>query len=217
MKIRLALLLTFSLFSYKVVAQSKNTVAPVPVNITIDIDKKYAPISRLIYGQFIELLFNYFEGGLWAEMIGDRKFFYPVNYSEILVPVNTRNYLGRWKPIGDNKFIVMDSVNVFTGEHSPKINVEPTILHGIQQQGFSLTKGKKYQGYIFLSAMPGISISLSLYKNQKKENADVIILKNITSAYKKYPFTFIAKEDTENAMLEITGMGNGSFNIGAIS
>ena len=217
MKIRLALLLTFSLFSYKVVAQSKNTVAPVPVNITIDIDKKYAPISRLIYGQFIELLFNYFEGGLWAEMIGDRKFFYPVNYSEILVPVNTRNYLGRWKPIGDNKFIVMDSVNVFTGEHSPKINVEPTILHGIQQQGFSLTKGKKYQGYIFLSAMPGISISLSLYKNQKKENADVIILKNITSSYKKYPFTFIAKEDTENAMLEITGMGNGSFNIGAIS
>ena len=37
-----------------------------------------APISPLIYGQFIEHLGRCIYGGLWAEMLEDRKFYYPV-------------------------------------------------------------------------------------------------------------------------------------------
>ena len=91
-----------------VVAQSKSTETVIPV--TIDINKQSEPISKLIYGQFIELLFNYFEGGLWAEMLGDRKFFYPVNSKETLNPINTRNYLGRWRPVGADEHVVMNIV-----------------------------------------------------------------------------------------------------------
>ena len=37
-----------------------------------------APISPYVYGQFIEHLGRCIYGGLWAEMLEDRKFFYPV-------------------------------------------------------------------------------------------------------------------------------------------
>ena len=36
-------------------------------------------ISKYVYGQFIEHLGRCIYGGLWAEMLEDRKFFYPVD------------------------------------------------------------------------------------------------------------------------------------------
>ena len=188
-----------------------------PVEVSINANVQYPPISKLIYGQFIELLFNYFEGGLWAEMIGDRKFFYPVNSNENLVPVNTRNYLGRWKPIGGDEFVTMDSTYVFTGGHSPVVRVEKDKEHGIKQQGLSLKKGKEYIGYIFLSAKQGVVINVNLYSKTKKENQQIVNIKNAGQSFKKYPFRFTASDDTENSVIEITGTGDGSFSIGTIS
>src|SRR3989339_472401 len=36
------------------------------------------PVSPYIYGQFIEHLGRCIYGGIWAEMLEDRKFYYPV-------------------------------------------------------------------------------------------------------------------------------------------
>ena len=46
--------------------------------VTIDATKPGEPIAPLVYGQFIEHLGRCIYGGLWAEMLEDRKFFYPV-------------------------------------------------------------------------------------------------------------------------------------------
>ena len=46
--------------------------------ITIDTRQQSEPISPYIYGQFIEHLGRCIYGGIWAEMLEDRKFFYPV-------------------------------------------------------------------------------------------------------------------------------------------
>jgi hypothetical protein len=46
--------------------------------VSIDVACKRAPISKYVYGQFIEHLGRCIYGGLWAEMLEDRKFFYPV-------------------------------------------------------------------------------------------------------------------------------------------
>jgi alpha-N-arabinofuranosidase len=205
LKIKLPIILAAFVLSQQAGAQITNVVPPPVVQVTIDAGKQYPPISKLVYGQFIELLFNYFEGGLWAEMIGDRKFFYPVNSNENLVPLNTRNYLGRWKPVGGDEFVTMDSTHVFVGEHSPGVRIEKNAEHGIQQQGLSL------------SAKPGVVVNVSLYNNEKKENKQILSFKNTTSSFKKYPLHFIAYDDTENASVEITGTGSGSFSIGTIS
>ena len=46
--------------------------------VTVDTTKSGAPISKYIYGQFIEHLGRCIYGGIWAEMLEDRKFYWPV-------------------------------------------------------------------------------------------------------------------------------------------
>jgi len=46
--------------------------------ITIDPAKTKEPISEFVYGQFIEHLGRCIYGGIWAEMLEDRKFYFPV-------------------------------------------------------------------------------------------------------------------------------------------
>ena len=53
--------------------------APAEVGVSLDLAKTRAPISKYVYGQFIEHLGRCIYGGLWAEMLEDRKFYYPVD------------------------------------------------------------------------------------------------------------------------------------------
>src|SRR5512133_4181805 len=46
--------------------------------VTVDTTKNGAPISKYIYGQFIEHLGRCIYGGIWAEMLEDRKFYFPI-------------------------------------------------------------------------------------------------------------------------------------------
>ena len=56
-----------------------HTVNAQQVTMTVDAAKTGAPISPYMYGFFTELHETNNEGGFWAEMLGDRKFFNPVN------------------------------------------------------------------------------------------------------------------------------------------
>ena len=48
------------------------------VSLSVDATATGEPISKYVYGQFIEHLGRCIYGGLWAEMLEDRKFYYPV-------------------------------------------------------------------------------------------------------------------------------------------
>ncbi len=48
------------------------------VSATIDTSKTGAPISKYIYGQFLEHGGDIVNTGVWSEMLVDRKFFFPV-------------------------------------------------------------------------------------------------------------------------------------------
>lgn len=49
------------------------------VSATIDASKTGAPISKYIYGQFLEHIAGIVNNNIWAEMLDDRKFYYPIN------------------------------------------------------------------------------------------------------------------------------------------
>ena len=49
-----------------------------PVNAVIDAGKTFAPINPNLYGMFIEHAGSLVYRGMWAEMIDDRKFYYPI-------------------------------------------------------------------------------------------------------------------------------------------
>src|SRR3990172_5183849 len=99
------------------------------LSMTIETAKQGAPIHRYVYGQFTELLFNLFEQGLWSEMLSDRKFFYPVNSSETLDPINTKRDFDRWRPVGPDEFVVMDRTRPFVGEQAPAIRLDGDTPH----------------------------------------------------------------------------------------
>ncbi|MHC4070864.1 MAG: hypothetical protein ACYTGS_02335 [Planctomycetota bacterium] len=63
------------LFAVIVLAGVCQPAAARKVAVTIDAGQTGAPISRFIYGQFIEHLGRCIYGGIWAEMLEDRKFY----------------------------------------------------------------------------------------------------------------------------------------------
>ncbi|MGH9353585.1 MAG: hypothetical protein ACRD2G_15725, partial [Terriglobia bacterium] len=89
---------------------------------TLNASEKRAPISKYIYGQFIEQLRDLINRGLWAEMVDDRKFFFKINSKPDAAPASPRRFPGRgrphhWRPVGGDEFVVMDRDHPYTGDH----------------------------------------------------------------------------------------------------
>jgi hypothetical protein len=92
--------LLFSTFSS---AQSQ------PVNATIDASKAGAPITKYIHGQFLEHIGGIVNNGIWAEMLDDRKFYYPITSHPPAEPAARTlmrpGLLRHWTPIGGDEFV----------------------------------------------------------------------------------------------------------------
>jgi len=95
------------------------------VNATVDTTKVSAPISKNIYGQFLEHGGDIVNTGVWSEMLVDRKFFYPVSTSAPEPPPVMGNAAGNprfnrtparwWAPIGGDDVVTMDTKTPYTG------------------------------------------------------------------------------------------------------
>ena len=91
----------------------KSKAASRQPSIAIDAAKTGQPISKYVYGQFIEHLGRCIYGGIWAEMLEDRKFFYPVGAKE-----------SPWKTVGRRPSGARWTRDEpFVGEHTPKITL----------------------------------------------------------------------------------------------
>src|ERR1035438_6639105 len=89
------------------------------VNATIDTSKTGAPISKYVYGQFLEHIGSLVNSGIWAEMLDDRKFYAPVTArppAEPEAPAWRRRMAPRhWMPMGPGEFVTMDAKRAYTG------------------------------------------------------------------------------------------------------
>lgn len=186
------------------------------IEATVHLSEEGAPIHPFIHGMFTELLGNMFENGLWAEMLSDRKFFYPVDNSETLTPRNSRGHQLRWRPVGPQSAVQMDKDNPYVGKQSPKISLASGRA-GIRQAGLWLAKGRGYTGRVVLKAEGSPRITVSLVWGNGPSDRQSITLSGVTGEYKKFPFSFTAGADVRDAALEIVGEGSGSFEIGAVS
>ncbi len=187
------------------------------ISATIDVSKTGSPIHPYVYGMFTELLFNIFDQGLWAEMLSDRKFFYPVDTIKQLNPVDRRWFHKRWRPTGGVDFVIMDTKNPWSGEHSPKIQLNGDKTLGIQQSGLSVKQGRSYSGYIILAGDAGVNVKVGLVWGPEPGDNQYTQLSNLSKDYKKYAFSFTPGLGTDSCRMEITGTGKGMFEIGAVS
>lgn len=187
-----------------------------------------APIQKYIYGQFIEHLGRSIYGGIWAEMLMDRKFYYPITdeYSPWAMATESfwaggstleYPYLARspWQVVGSAGNLVMNSDDPYVGEHTPVIKVNGQKA-GIQQNELSVLEGKNYVGRVILagetSLLP-ISIQLSTPDGQ----TETITIENISSEFQTYPIEFTPGFTSDSTSLGIFSEGVGSLRIGTVS
>ena len=111
----------------------------------------------------------------------------------------------------------MDRQKVYVGEHSPMVKLEAATPHGIQQAGLGLRKGRKYSGRVILAADPGAEVKVSLVWGPDPGDRQTIPIKPLRTEYAKFPLSFTAGADSDDARLEIVGTGKGTFHIGAVS
>jgi alpha-N-arabinofuranosidase len=213
--IKLALLLGVLLLASGAYAQTH------PVNVSVDASKTGAPISKYIYGQFLEHGGNIVNEGVWAEMLEDRKFFNPVTSKAVEQPAGPGGWrrppLRHWAPVGGDEAVTLDSKNPYTGDHSPLVKLSKAEAHGVEQTGLAVRKGKAYTGRIVLAGTPGTVVKVALVWGKEANDRQTIAIRILGAEYKKFPLKFEAAGDSDDAQLEITATGTGSFHIGAVS
>ncbi|HEY3268890.1 MAG TPA: alpha-L-arabinofuranosidase C-terminal domain-containing protein [Armatimonadota bacterium] len=184
------------------------TAAPAEWQIALDVSRRGAPISPYIYSQFIEHLGRCIQGGIWAEMLEDRKFYFAVGDDE-----------SPWKPAGAGGCVLMQSEDAFVGEHTPRVvlpgNGAPA---GIAQGGLAVRAGKTYTGRIWLSGDDAVgSVQVSLVWGAGPDDRQTVTVSPIGPEYVKAPLRFAPAADSDDARLEITSAGSGSFRVGTAS
>ena len=204
-------ILVYLIFISTVIAQDNS------VEAIINTSETHEPISKFVYGQFIEHIGDIINDNLWAEMLDDRKFYYPVLEEEPEPTFFRRLRARRWLVIGPLDQIMMDSGNAFTGEHSPRIQLDQEEVRGIQQFGLAIKKGKSYAGRIVLSADQDTEVKVSLIYGEGENHRDTKTIKVRKGPYLTHKFTFKSGGDTTNACIEISAIGNGTLRIGAVS
>ncbi len=225
MKARYALFAVAALWLGSIAGAAAQEAAPaVPdrLAVTIDTQQTMPAVTKYEYGQFIEHIGSTMYGSLWAEMLDDRKFYFPITSQEPKAPGGQqggpfRMVTRKWKPVGPDAVVVMDKDNPFVGDQSPRIELDASTPHGIQQSGIALVNGKQYTGRIYLRGTPGTKVKVSLIWGNGENERQTVSIPSLSNEYKKFPLSFTAKADTENASLEITGTGTGNFHVGTLS
>jgi hypothetical protein len=108
------------------------------LQVTIDAQKTSPPISKYLYGQFIEHIRSTMYSSLWAEMLDDRKFYFSITAAKPEPPSQPGGgpfggRLHQWHPVGGDGIVVMDKSQPFVGEQSPRVSLDATTPHGIEQ------------------------------------------------------------------------------------
>src|SRR5690242_16906014 len=168
-----------------------------PISVTINATKVGPPISPYIYGQFIEHLGRCIYGGIWAEMLEDRKFYYDVGTKA-----------SPWRMLGSADRISMEKTDAFVGTHTPQIMAPGSMAQG----ALALRKGRHYVGRIWLAGEAGAApVKVSLEWGDGPGNRQTITIDTLTSRYAKTVLAFVAGDDTDQGQLEISAGGKGKM------
>ncbi|HVS62387.1 MAG TPA: alpha-L-arabinofuranosidase C-terminal domain-containing protein [Thermoanaerobaculia bacterium] len=211
-------------------AQPEAASAP---TVVIDASAIGEPISPYVYGQFIEHLGRCIYGGLWAEMLEDRKFYYPVTGEmpawEMFRPGDSSwegeghpwELLARspWAIVGSRDSVEMVTEGAFVGEHSPRIELPGDgSAAGLVQERLALERGRDYSGRIVVagdaSAEP---LEVSLVWGGGASDRSTVVIEGLDRGFRTHPLSFTAHGTTDDGRLEITSRGSGRLTVGAVS
>jgi alpha-N-arabinofuranosidase len=194
-----------------VVAQTNQTAS-----ITVDAGKVENRISPLLYGQFLEFMFEGIKGGLHAELLRDRSFEEAPNVIGL-----SRN----WDRYPDDRnddyalSFVWDDQTAYperseTKEHSLRVRAGEGVIprHGIYQSRIPIRAGVEYRGFFWARTTDydgRITVALESDVNLGETNvaADVDVTKG---EWRKYEFTLKPLRSDPLARFAILFPGKGT-------
>jgi len=187
------------------------------VTVKLDLKDQGAEINPFIYGQFIEHLGRCIYGGIWAEMLEDRKFYFPIteNYAPYVSLTDTDYPVvgaSPWEIVGDASLVNMVEEDSFVGDHTPHLKAGVAI----RQHDLGVVSGKKYEGYIWLKSdtKGGGRVKISLEFSGGRSASKVISIG--AGEYEKAEFDFVALESTNKAILRVDAL-DGEVFVGTVS
>jgi len=166
-----------------------------------------------IYGQFLEHFGRVINGGLWAELLRNRKF-YPVDPDRIHVA-------DPWKPESDLSAVsyVIDRSITLDGISSQRISTfgKESSWRGIRQTGFDLLGGKEYVAYAWIRTGSGkgnVSFRLESAEGVAAAHAEVRLE---PSDWKKYEVRLTPDRDLRPAVFRLAFDATGQNWVGEAS
>ncbi|MCK5820980.1 MAG: hypothetical protein KAH17_03795, partial [Bacteroidales bacterium] len=175
-------------------------------SISIDLQQEQEIMQDYVYGQFIEHLGRCIYGGIWAEMLEDRKFYYAPN--ERLSP---------WTTEGVKESLLINRTNSFVGDLTPGLKSSGQEEIKLIQSGLGIHENMSYSGRIVLKSEGLTEVGITLIWGQEESQKSTFIIKNIPDHYTTFPISFNSSSFCENASLIIEPKGKGIIWIGTIS
>ena len=166
-------------------------------SITIDTRKVENRISPLLYGQFLEFMYEGIKGGLHAELIRNRSFEEPANVIGL-----SRN----WDRYPDDRnddyaltFLWDDQVaypqqakdrdRTETKEHSLRVEAGDGVIqrHGVYQSRIPVRAGLEYRGYLWLKTADyegrvTVALESDVNQGQVYTAADIVHITKVIGA-----------------------------------
>ncbi|MCC6142669.1 MAG: alpha-N-arabinofuranosidase, partial [Candidatus Hydrogenedentes bacterium] len=226
------MLIRMALMALGVAAFCCGCASAASTTVSIDATAEQEPISPYVYGQFIEHLGRCIYGGIWSEMLEDRKFYYPVDGKQSgwgEHQGNDTTWEGEgmpyeiltaspWQIIGPASGIAMNTVDPLAGEQDLAITLDANEPLGIYHPRLGLQEGRAYTGYVIARSEGGdCRVEVAL---QWGEGADQEVKANFESVgneFTKLPFEFTAGADAHNGRVVIRATGQGKLYIGTAS
>jgi len=125
--------------------------APAARAASIDIDASTVEgrISPLLYGQFLEFMFEGIKGGLHAELIRNRGF------EESPNAIGLSRDWDRYPDDRNDDYAISftwDTSATYLGGHSLRVQLRPGVVarHGVNQARVPVTRGLAYHGYVWM-------------------------------------------------------------------
>lgn len=196
--------------------------------ISIDAKKVEGLISPILYGQFMEFMFEDIKGGLFAEQVRNRGFEETPNIHGL--SRYWEQYPDKRNDDGSISFLWDDSVaypvsdylmKVPKIQHSLKVNVRQGVLsrHGIFQSGIPVRKGIDYIGYFWIKTIGYegkiiVTLEPDVLSGTIYSEAEITEIKG---DWKKYEFVLHPQQDDPLSRFSIILQGRGTLWIDQVS
>jgi alpha-L-arabinofuranosidase len=197
-------------------------------SITIDARKVENRISPLLYGQFLEFMYEGIKGGLHAELIRNRSFEEPANVIGL-----SRNWERYPDDRNDDYALTFKWDNQFaypqrrrTGsevnEHSLHVEAGDGVIepHGIYQPRVPIKSGLKYRGYLWLRTndyVGRITVALESDSDARVVYAAADLDQIAKGDWRRYEFSLRPTRNDPLARFAIIFPGHGTVWIDQVS